>query len=102
MAETLKARNMPASRRLDEAVKEQGLTSRVEGVGAGRSKQKQKGGAEDKSKSLDDWLDESEESGETEQSNDEEGSTEEESSSEEEEESSSEEESDTEEAKMSV
>jgi AP-3 complex subunit beta len=101
VAEALKARNVPASRRLDEAVKEQGLTSRVEGVGADRSKQKQKGGTEDKSKSLDDWLDESEESGETEQSDEEEGSTEEESSSEEEE-SGSEEESDTEEAKMAV
>ena len=102
VAETLKARNVPASTRLDEAVKEQGLASRVEGVGAGRSKGKQKDGAEDKSKSLDDWLDESEESGETEQSDEEEGSTEEEeSSSEEEDESGSEEESDTE-ARRSV
>jgi hypothetical protein len=75
-----KARMVPASRRLDEAVKEQRLATGVEG------KQKQK---EDKGKSLDDWLEESEEeeSGETgEESEEEEGSTEEESGSEEEEE----------------
>jgi AP-3 complex subunit beta len=98
-----KARSVPASMRLDEAVKEQGLVGKVEGLGGGRSKQKQKERSEDKGKSLDDWLDESEESGETEEENDEEEEeeeiTEEESGSEEEEES---EESDTEEGKRLV
>jgi vesicle coat complex subunit len=74
-----KAGRVPAGRKLDEAVKEQRLATGVEG------KQKQK---EDKGKSLDDWLEESEEeeSGETgEESEEEEGSTEEESGSEEDE-----------------
>jgi len=69
-----------ASRRLDEAVKERGLTSVVEGVGRGKGKEK--------GQTLDDWLDESgsEEETETEEegagesgeeSSEEEGSTEE-------------------------
>lgn len=82
-----KARSVPASRRLDEAVKEQGLAPRVDGLGAGRQRQMHN---EDKGKSLDDWLEESEEeeSAETEEedSEEEEGSTEEESGSEEEDE----------------
>jgi AP-3 complex subunit beta len=76
-----KPKSVPASRRLDEAVREQGLVGRVAGV----SKQKPKEGLEEKGKSLDDWLDESEEeeSGESEEDS-EEGSTEEESGSEDE------------------
>ena len=100
-AESAKAASMPASMRLDEAVKEQGLTTKV----AGKSK---KEGAEVKGKTLHDWLEESDESGDTEEETDEEeeeeeeeGSTEEDSGSEMEERR-SEDESDAEEAKRLV
>ena len=101
-----KAGSIPASRRLDEAVKDQGLVDKVEDAGAGRSKQEQKEGDEGKGKSLDDWLDESEEADE-ETDEEEDESTEEESGSEEEESGSeegsgNEEESDVEEGKRLV
>ena len=90
-AETAKATSIPASRRLDEAVREQGLTTKV----AGKPKTES---AEGKGKTLDDWLEESEESAETvdETDEEEEGSTEEDS------ESGSEEESDAEEGRRIV
>ena len=93
-----KTKPVPASRMLDEAVRDRGLAAKAGGLSAGRSTQKLKDGGEDKGKSLDDWLDEDEESEETDE---EEGSTEEESGSEEEE-SGSEEESDAEEGKRLV
>lgn len=80
----VKREMVSASKRLDEAVREQGLVSRVQGGGAGglaKGKGKAKGGEKEKDKSLDDWLDESEEEGSTEETSGEEGSMEEESGS---------------------